>query len=221
MDKILVCLMIWKDYRHKLKVWNKEMMVYFDSLFWIYYIYILERLKIKVSNKETFKTIENQQEELRRKIEDIGLALRTTLRCPWKFISRVYRLFLQLVILHLGKGDKVRFWEDTWVGDQPLKVRFLNLFRIDLLKNKPLSLFYNGSVTANNSHIISWDLQLGRNFKESKSLIFVLSLMFFRILACTKIGRILGCGYLGWEWIFLQIFFLLSFKQYLNFLSIF
>lgn len=47
---------------------------------------------------------------------DAGLATWSTFRSPWKFISRVYPMFLQLVTVQLGKGDKVRFWEDTWVG---------------------------------------------------------------------------------------------------------
>lgn len=59
-----------------------------------------------------------------------GLALRTTFGCPWKFVSRIYPRFIQSVKVHVGNGNKVRFWEDKWVGDLPLKVTFPNLFSI-------------------------------------------------------------------------------------------
>ena len=32
----------------------------------------------------------------------------------------------------LGKGDRIKFWEDLWVIETPLKVRFPRLFNISL-----------------------------------------------------------------------------------------
>jgi hypothetical protein len=38
-----------------------------------------------------------------------------------------------------GKGDKVRFWEDTWVGTAPLAVQFWELYCICNEKTKVVS----------------------------------------------------------------------------------
>lgn len=73
---------------------------------------------------------------------DAGLALKNTYRCPWKFVSKVYPRFQQSVKVQVGKGNKVRFWEDNWVGDHSLKHSFPNLYRISGLKNKPISSFF-------------------------------------------------------------------------------
>jgi len=38
--------------------------------------------------------------------------------------------FLNLGSFIAKNGTQVRFWEDTWLGDQPLKYKFLSLFNI-------------------------------------------------------------------------------------------
>jgi len=40
--------------------------------------------------------------------------------------------FQEEVRWSLGKGDKVKFWEDVWIGNQPLKTLFPKLFSISL-----------------------------------------------------------------------------------------
>lgn len=53
----------------------------------------------------------------------------------------------------------VRFQEDIWVGDEPFKDRFSNLFRISLLKNKPISLFWFGFTTSfDHCHVLGSSL---------------------------------------------------------------
>lgn len=66
---------------------------------------------------------------LQRNGWDAGLALRTTFRSPWKFISRVFPDLLQLTKVQIGNSQNVRFWEDKWAGDQSLKDRFPIIFR--------------------------------------------------------------------------------------------
>jgi hypothetical protein len=39
-------------------------------------------------------------------------------------------LFAQNVSFEVGIGSKIRFWHDTWCGNQPLKQAFPSLFRI-------------------------------------------------------------------------------------------
>eukprot|EP00268_Persea_americana_P051205 TRINITY_DN5634_c0_g1_i1.p1 TRINITY_DN5634_c0_g1~~TRINITY_DN5634_c0_g1_i1.p1 ORF type:complete len:130 (-),score=6.45 TRINITY_DN5634_c0_g1_i1:1155-1544(-) len=47
----------------------------------------------------------------------------------WKGILSVLEPFSQSICFHVGKGDRVRFWLDTWIGDSLLATQFSNLFR--------------------------------------------------------------------------------------------
>ena len=38
--------------------------------------------------------------------------------------------FLRAILDDPGMGSKVRFWDDVWCGDRPLKVAFSGLFNI-------------------------------------------------------------------------------------------
>jgi hypothetical protein len=48
----------------------------------------------------------------------------------WKHIRQGWDLFAQNVSFEVGIGSKIRFWHDTWCGNQPLKQAFPSLFRI-------------------------------------------------------------------------------------------
>lgn len=39
----------------------------------------------------------------------------------------------------MGIGDKVRFWDDVWLGEVPLKERFSRLYRISTQQNNRIS----------------------------------------------------------------------------------
>jgi hypothetical protein len=48
----------------------------------------------------------------------------------WSSIMSVKELFLGFGSFHLNSGTNIRFWEDTWVGNRPLKDQFAHLYRI-------------------------------------------------------------------------------------------
>ena len=39
----------------------------------------------------------------------------------------------------VGNGEKIRFWEDLWLGEQPLCVQYSNLKRVTLMRNLTIS----------------------------------------------------------------------------------
>lgn len=57
---------------------------------------------------------------------------------PWEFNS-----FVNLVSLKLGAGSKIRFWEDTWVGDIPFSEAFPRLFQLPTVQNYPISAVFS------------------------------------------------------------------------------
>ena len=66
---------------------------------------------------------------------DAGLAIRSTYRSPWKFISSLYEDFLLLVRFRVGDGRKVRFWEDVWWDGEAFSNRFQDIYRLSLAPN--------------------------------------------------------------------------------------
>ena len=59
-------------------------------------------------------------------------------RSPWKAISSMYGDFRQMVSFKVGKGDKVRFWEDKWDGEDTFKRLFPSLFRLSTFASRPI-----------------------------------------------------------------------------------
>ena len=53
----------------------------------------------------------------------------------WKGLMRVKHEFFSRGAFVLGNGQQVRFWEDTWLGDEPLSQTYPSLFNIALHKN--------------------------------------------------------------------------------------
>ena len=60
-------------------------------------------------------------------------------RYPWKAIVQVCQDFSKFSRFMVGNGEKIRFWEDLWWGDQPLGVRYPRLLRVVTDKNIPIS----------------------------------------------------------------------------------
>lgn len=48
----------------------------------------------------------------------------------WKSILKMKDIFWKFIFLKARSGREIRFWEDRWVGEQPLKESFRNLFSI-------------------------------------------------------------------------------------------
>lgn len=61
----------------------------------------------------------------------------------------------------VGKGDRVRFWEDIWIGYQPLCKDFGAFYGMSNRKNHPLRDF----VIVENG-VSSWDIDLRHHFND-------------------------------------------------------
>ncbi|KAJ9671310.1 hypothetical protein PVL29_025144 [Vitis rotundifolia] len=81
-------------------------------------------------------------------------------RCPWKAIAQVFPDFSMLTRFVVGNGERIRFWEDLWWGDQPLGSQFPRLFRVVLDKNVPISSILGSS------RPFSWNFNFRRNLSD-------------------------------------------------------
>ena len=75
----------------------------------------------------------------------------------------------------LGNGQRVRFWEDTWLGDMPLADRYPSLFNIarrrnvivaDVLANVPLNIEFRRTLNGS-----KWSAEEVENLDYSSMLI--------------------------------------------------
>ncbi|KAL6331593.1 hypothetical protein AAG906_011533 [Vitis piasezkii] len=62
----------------------------------------------------------------------------------------------------VGDGERIRFWEDLWWGDQPLGVRFPRLLRVVMDKNIPISSILGST------RPFSWNFNFRRNLSDSE-----------------------------------------------------
>ena len=85
-----------------------------------------------------------------------------TFHNPWKAVQGLLPAFLEHAKLKLGNGRRIRFWEDTWEGSEPFKIKYPNIFRLSLLHNKLISDFLTGSLNPEPS----WNLHLRRGVSE-------------------------------------------------------
>ena len=46
----------------------------------------------------------------------------------------------------MGNDEKIRFWEDLWLGDQPLCAQYTNLYRVILSRNLTISMVHGSSL---------------------------------------------------------------------------
>jgi hypothetical protein len=83
--------------------------------------------------------------------------------------------FLNYESFKVGNGSQIRFWEDRWLGDQPLKIKFPALFNIvrkkqdsvaNIFRSSPLSISFRRSLVGQNlrdwNRIVSWLTDLNR-----------------------------------------------------------
>ncbi|XP_058076347.1 uncharacterized protein LOC131224925 [Magnolia sinica] len=79
----------------------------------------------------------------------------------WKGILSLKKDVLKGIGFVLGKRDNIRFWEDIWVGDVPLKDDFPNIFR--LASNLAIHVANCFSISANK---IEWNVAYRRNLHD-------------------------------------------------------
>ncbi|RVW34900.1 putative ribonuclease H protein [Vitis vinifera] len=61
---------------------------------------------------------------------DANTIVRWSHRCPWKAIAQGFQDFSKYTRFIVGDGERIRFWEDLWWGDQTLKDQYPRLFRV-------------------------------------------------------------------------------------------
>ncbi|WJZ96626.1 hypothetical protein VitviT2T_015292 [Vitis vinifera] len=93
---------------------------------------------------------------------DANTIVRWSHRCPWKAISQVFQEFSSFTRFVVGNGERIRFWEDLWWGDQPLGSQYPSLFRVVLDKNILISLVLGPT------RPFSWNLNFRRNLSDSE-----------------------------------------------------
>ena len=62
----------------------------------------------------------------------------------------------------VGDGDRIRFWEDLWWGDQPLGVQYPRLLRVVTDKNTLISSILGST------RPFSWNFNFRRNLSDSE-----------------------------------------------------
>ena len=82
--------------------------------------------------------------------------------CSWKAIAQVSQEFFKFTRFVVGDGERIRFWEDLWWGDQPLGVQYPRLFRVVIDKNIPISSILGST------RPFSWNFNFRRNFSDSE-----------------------------------------------------
>ena len=70
---------------------------------------------------------------------DANMVVRWSHKCPWKAIAQYFHLFIHHTRLVVGNGEKIKIWEDLWLGDQPLCAQYLDLYRVIPSRNLTIS----------------------------------------------------------------------------------
>ncbi|RVW34547.1 Transposon TX1 uncharacterized 149 kDa protein [Vitis vinifera] len=93
---------------------------------------------------------------------DANTVVRWSHRCPWKAIAQVFQEFSPFVRLVVGNGERIRFWEDLWWGNQTLCSQFADLYRVISVKNLTVSNVLGNSLP------LSWNFNFRRNLTDSE-----------------------------------------------------
>ncbi|XP_062075930.1 uncharacterized protein LOC133780066 [Humulus lupulus] len=117
---------------------------------------------------------------------DTGGGGRLSVHGPWRDISALYEEYRRMVCFKVGKGDRIQFWEDVWLGDDSLKSQFPDLFLVSMAKNcviKDLAVLDGeGSVGA-----IGWKFRFRKNLFDREVSIFALLLHMLQVVALLSI----------------------------------
>lgn len=82
----------------------------------------------------------------------------------WKGICKGYEVFQKNVTMLVGRGDRVQFWKDVWVGETPLEAIFPTMYQLAGLKEGTILQHY-----ALNGKEISWRLHLRRSLFDRET----------------------------------------------------
>ena len=55
---------------------------------------------------------------------DANIVVKWSHRCPWKAITQGFHLFIRRTRFVVENREKIRFWEDLWMGDQSLCAQY-------------------------------------------------------------------------------------------------
>lgn len=95
-----------------------------------------------------------------------GIFYRVSYRSPWKFIHSNLPSFQDHIYIRVGNGSSIRFWEDKWIGDQPLAIVFPELYRVSSGKHLFISSFLE-SPPSLSSNGRMWNLYLPSRLSPS------------------------------------------------------
>ena len=93
---------------------------------------------------------------------DVNNNVRWSHRCPWKAIALVFQEFSKFTRFVVGDGDRIRFWDDLWWGDQPLGTQYPRLLSVVTDKNALISSILGYS------RPFSWNFNFRRNLTDSE-----------------------------------------------------
>ena len=74
-------------------------------------------------------------------------------------VSQEFSKFTRFVV---GDEERIRFWEDSWWGDQPLESQYPRLFRVVTDKNILISSILGST------RPLSWNFNFRRNLSDSE-----------------------------------------------------
>ena len=77
-------------------------------------------------------------------------------------IAQVFQEFSPFVRLVVGNGERIRFWEDLWWGNQTLCSQFADLYRVVSMKNPIVSNVLGNSLP------LSWNFKFLGNLTDSE-----------------------------------------------------
>uniref|UniRef100_A0A803PJL9 Uncharacterized protein n=1 Tax=Cannabis sativa TaxID=3483 RepID=A0A803PJL9_CANSA len=96
---------------------------------------------------------------------DSKVGVRMSPKGSWRDISNLYSDYLELVCFKVGKGDRIRFWEDVWIGDTSLKSDFPDLAVISKAKNASIwELVVDEGLPGD--FVRSWNFKFRRNLLD-------------------------------------------------------
>jgi hypothetical protein len=81
----------------------------------------------------------------------------------WRSISSGWSDFVQYVEFEVGVGDHIRFWDDIWCGNRPLKDVFPDLYSISSNRQANIVAFLNHPASGSRPE---WNVTFSRNFND-------------------------------------------------------